>query len=92
MSTAENRYPWFGQPPARTPQPSAKVPALMGKRVILSTPEGFVYDMRAAGERYIDAECRDLVDIVTEEAWYRWMLLGKEPRKAPWAAHLVWVE
>ena len=41
------RYPYFGVPPAREPRPAADEPALQGKRVILSTPEGFVYDMRA---------------------------------------------
>lgn len=85
-------YPWFGRPPAREPLPSARVPALRGKRVILSTPEGFVYDMRAATDRYVDEQNRDVVDVVSEEAWYRWMLVDVEPQRATWAAHLVWVE
>lgn len=85
-------YPWFGQPMAREPLPSARVPALRGKRLILSTPEGFVYDMRAATDRYVDDTNRDVIDVVTEEDWYRWMLLGTEPKRAVWAAHLVWVE
>ena len=35
--TDEHRYPYFGEPPAREPRPAAEVPALRGKRVILST-------------------------------------------------------
>ena len=48
------KYPYFGAPPARKPRPAANEPALTGKRVILSTPEGFVYDMRAASEMHTD--------------------------------------
>ena len=50
------RYPYFGVPPAREPRPAAEEPALHGKRVILSTPEGFVYDMRAISRIYDDGE------------------------------------
>lgn len=88
----EPGYPWFGVPPTREPKPSATVPTLFGKRVILSTPEGFVYDMRAVSERYVDADNRDTIDIASEEAYFRWMLLSVPPRTAAWSAHLVWVE
>ena len=88
---AENaRYPFFGVPPARQPRPAATEPALTGKRVVLSTPEGFVYDMRAAGELYTDGDGQVFVDIVTERTWFE----GDDARnaRAPWPAHLVWVE
>ena len=48
MVSEQQRYPYFGVPPARQPRPASQEPSLTGKRLILSTPEGFVYDMRAA--------------------------------------------
>lgn len=85
-------YPGFGVPPAREPRPSATVPALRGERVILSTPEGFVYDMRAVSERYVDAQGRDVIDILSEEDYYRLMYTSFASEPAAWAAHLVWVD
>lgn len=92
MTASESRWPWFGRPPVREPQPSAKVPALTGKRVVLSTPEGFIYDMRAASDRYVSEDNLDVLDVVSEEDWFRWLYRGEKPRRAQWAAHLVWVE
>ena len=85
-------YPWFGEPPPRIPRPSATVPTLRGKRVILSTPEGFVYDMRAVSERYVDASGLAVIDILSDDDYYRLMYLGQRAEPAAWAAHLVWVE
>jgi hypothetical protein len=67
-------------------------PALYGKRVILSTGEGFVYDMRAASEAYLDGDGKPKVDIVTEEGWYKWMFTKQPPDRAPYPLHYVWVE
>lgn len=88
----EKRYPYFGIPPARPPRPAADEPALRGKRVILSTPEGFVYDIRAVSQPYRDQEDDDVVDVVTEEDYYRWMLLHESPQSTSYPKHLVWVE
>jgi hypothetical protein len=60
--------------------------------VVLSTPEGFVYDMRAASEVYLDGDGKRLVDIVAEGAWFRWMYTGTRPQPRAYPAHLVWVE
>jgi hypothetical protein len=89
---AARRYPYFGVPPARQPRPAADEPTLKGKRVVLSTPEGFVYDMRAASEIYRDGDSTRIVDIVAEGAWYRWMYTGDRPTPQPYPAHLVWIE
>lgn len=88
----EKRYPYFGIPPARQPRPAVDEPALRGKRVILSTPEGFVYDVRAISQIHRDAKGDDLVDVVTEEDYYRWMFLQAAPRPTSFPMHLVWVE
>lgn len=84
--------PYFGEPPTRRPIPVDRVPAVRGKRVILSTPEGFVYDMRAASEPYPDGDGRLVLDITSEKLWYRMQLTGQEPETTRWHTYLVWVE
>lgn len=91
-ASEEKRYPYFGVPPARVPRPAADEPALRGKRVILSLPDGFTYDMRAASERYATADGATVVDIITEEDWFRWMFTREGPEKRAFPIELVWVE
>jgi hypothetical protein len=88
----DHRWPFFGVPPDRKPRPAADEPALRGKRVILSTGEGFVYDMRAATDAYPNADGKPTVDIVTEEAWYRWMFTRQPPERVPYPITHVWVD
>lgn len=90
--TEQRRYPYFGVPPARQPRPAADEPTLKGKRVILSTAEGFVYDMRAASESYRDGQGGKVIDIVAEGAWFRWIYAGDRPHPQRFPEHLVWVE
>lgn len=89
MTDPQRVHPYFGVPPARQPRHSTDEPALWGKRVILSTPDGFVYDMRAISEVYAGGAS---IDIVTEEDYYRWMFTGEPPRTESYPARLVWVE
>jgi hypothetical protein len=89
---AGERLPFFGAPPARVPLRAKDVPALRGKRVILSTAEGFVYDMRAVSQIQRDRDGRDIVDIATEEGYFRWMFTGERPATTIYPARLVWVE
>lgn len=91
-SPEEKRYPYFGVPPAKVPRPAAEEPALRGKRVILSLPDGFTYDMRAASERHTQRDGSQLVDIVTEEDWFRWMFTHEAPDGRTYPIELVWVE
>lgn len=92
MASEEPNYPYFGVPPTRAPRPASEESALVGKRVILSTPEGFVYDMRAVSRIYRGTRDQGIVDIVTEEDYFRWMLTGQLPTSEPFPSHLVWVE
>jgi len=87
----QRRYPYFGVPPARQPRPASCVPTLRGKRVVLSTPEGFVYDMRAISELQRGPSGEEVV-IVSEEDYYRWMFTHQPPRSKSFPAHLVWIE
>lgn len=86
------RLPYFGAPPTRAPRPAGSVPALRGKRVVLSTPEGFVYDMRAISEIHPDVDGREVVDIATEEDYFRWMFSHIPPATQGYPRRLVWVE
>lgn len=86
------RYPFFGVPPTRPPRPAHNVPALWGKRVILSTPDGFVYDMRAISQIRPDEQGQEVVDIASEEDYYRWMHTQKRPHSEAYPVRLVWVE
>lgn len=88
----DRHYPYFGVPPARQPRPAAQEPALRGKRVILSTPEGFVDDMRAVSQIHVDDAGEVVVDVVSEEAFYRWMLVGVVPTTTSYPHRLVWVQ
>ena len=92
LDESAERLPYFGAPPSRTPRPARSVPALRGKRVVLSTPEGFVYDMRAISEIHPDAGGRDVIDIATEEDYFRWMFTGQVPESEEFPGRLVWVE
>ena len=86
------KYPYFGVPPAREPRPAAQEPALTGKRVILSTPEGLVYDMRATGEIQTDGQGNLVVGILSETEYFASQLTDRRYRPVPWPAHLVWVD
>jgi len=90
--TDERRYPYFGKPPAREPRPAVDVPALRGKRVILSTPDGFVYDMRAVSQIQRDGDGREVIEVVTEEDYFRWMFTKASPTRSAFPKELVWVE
>ncbi|MGA8209226.1 MAG: hypothetical protein WB441_05555 [Nocardioidaceae bacterium] len=85
-------YPYFGVPPSRRPRPVSEEPALTGKRVVLSTPEGFVYDMRAAGELRTDGEGNLVVDILAEVHYFEQRLGPSSHQPVAWPAHLVWVD
>lgn len=91
---AEKReqLPYFGAPPAREPKRARDVPALFGKRVILSRPFGFIYDVRAVSQIHPDALGRDIIEVMTEEDYYKWMFLKERPESQPYPVHLVWVE
>ena len=84
--------PFFGSPPPREPRPASSEPTLQGKRVVLSTPEGFVYDMRAVSQIHTDHEGYEVVDIATEEDYFRWMFTQASPPRQAFPARLVWVE
>lgn len=90
--TEAPRYPYFGIPPARQPQPADSVPALRGKRVVLSTPDGFVYDMRAVSELHADPDGLRVIDVSSEEDYFRWMFTGEPPRQETYPLRLVWLE
>lgn len=85
-------YPYFGVPPVRERRPASQEPTLNGKRVVLSTPEGFIYDMRAAGELMTDGHGGLVVPVVTELHYFEQRFTVKTYEPAVWPAHLVWLD
>ena len=90
--SASDPHPFFGAPPTRAPRPAREVKALRGKRVVLSTPGGFVSDMRAISEMRTDGDAQQVVEVVTEEGYFRWMFTGERPASRQFPEHLVWIE
>jgi hypothetical protein len=88
----DERLPYFGAPPPRVPRRADSEPALRGKRLILSLPYGFVYDVRAASEIYREHDGARVLDVVSEEDYFAWMFTGREPSRQIYPVHLVWVE
>ena len=86
------KYPYFGVLPPREHRPAIEEPALTGKRLILSTPEGFLYDMRAVSEVRTDGDGGAIIDILTEQHYYAGMFTDVRYKPSPWPAHLVWID
>jgi hypothetical protein len=92
LDPAPSAAPFLGAPPSRTPAPATTVAAVRGKRVILSRPDGFVYDVRAVSEVFLDPLGEQRVQVCSEQAFYRWMLNNVPPDVETYPAVLVWVE
>ncbi|MBA8805450.1 hypothetical protein FB382_003741 [Nocardioides ginsengisegetis] len=60
--------------------------------MVLSTPDGFVYDMRAISQIQRTPDGTDVVEIATEEDYFRWMFTRQPPNARAFPARLVWVE
>jgi hypothetical protein len=48
--------------------------------------------MRAVSQIQRDGDGRDIIDIATEEGYFRWMFTGERPATTIYPARLVWVE
>lgn len=92
MTMSAEPPPFLGEPPTRPPRRVTEVPAVRGKRVILSQPEGFIYDVRAVSEVFTGDDGKPHVQVCTEQAYYRWMLMDVTPKATTYPASLVWVE
>ena len=85
-------YPYFGAPPTHERRPAANEPALAGKRVILSTPDGFIHDMRAVSEVQTDGQGGAVVYILTESHYFERKFTPRKHQPVAWPVHLVWVD
>ncbi|ROR91818.1 hypothetical protein EDD33_2694 [Nocardioides aurantiacus] len=59
--------------------------------MILSLPDGFVYDVRALSEVLMQ-EDGPVVEVATEEDYFRWMFTGYPPMRTAYPLRLVWVD
>jgi hypothetical protein len=92
MPMDADRLPYFGTPPPRSPTRASDASPVRGRRVVLSTPEGFVYDMRAASNVTQDPDGVRVIDIATEEDYFRWMFLQVQPAVERYPVDRVWIE
>ncbi|MPZ60161.1 MAG: hypothetical protein GEU93_02460 [Propionibacteriales bacterium] len=89
----------YGPPPRPgVPLPVMDVPTVKGRRVVLMTAAGPIYDHRAASEVYTD-ESGSWITVATERAWYVWQASDQRerpelgpPGSRAWAAVNVYVE
>lgn len=89
------RAPYLGVPPTRVPTRVEDTTATNGRRVVLSTPEGFFYDARAIGAPFRDQRGILRVMVITEAEWYA--MQADEKASLPdtaqlYPASLVYVE
>lgn len=88
------RYP---PPPPLTPRHVLDVPSVIGRRLILMTPDGPKRDYRAASDVIID-DSGSHIRVVEEWRWYAWLAMDEStrpascPRARAWSATNVWVE
>lgn len=92
------RRPKFGNPPpTRRPVHVLDAPTVEGRRVILMTPDGPLYDYRAASEVFSD-DAGTWIKVVQEWRWYAWQEMPAAtrpatcPRARAWSTTNVWVE
>ena len=82
----------IGAPAPREPVAVTAETDTRGRRVILQRPEGHVYDHRATSNPEVDERGRLVVNVTTEEAYWRWAITGERPAVHPWPVRLVHVE
>jgi hypothetical protein len=91
--TTRQAWTGLGVPPAYEPAPVVGFTGrLTGRRVIISTVEGWQRDCRAWDEPVLQAG-GPVLPCVTEWQWYEWRIKGTEPERInPVPIQAVWVE
>lgn len=79
--------------PQRTdPTPAAAARSVLGRRVVQAVPDGFVRDLRAATQVYINDAGQPSLRICGESDWYQWAHSGTTPSTMEVRASEIWVE
>jgi len=91
--TQRQAWTGLGVPPAYEPMPVVGFTGrLTGRRIIISTIEGWQRDCRAWDEPVLHAD-GPVLPCVTERQWYRWQINGTMPKEInPVPIEAVWVE
>ena len=79
-------------PPVRPAIPARDVPALTGRRLVLTAPDTNRRGVRALSEPYQRPDGDICVRIADEGDWYRWATDGIPPPGVTAGIHLLWVE
>lgn len=79
-------------PPIRYARPARDVPALTGRRLVVSNPQVDRRAVRAISEPYVRDDGDICVRVADEDQWYRWSSDGIPPAGVTCPIHLLWVE
>ena len=82
----------IGAPAPREPIEVTAAVETRGQRVIVQRPTGFMYDVRAVSNPEIDAQGNLVVRVTTEEAYYRWLILGERPQAQEYPVRFLHLE
>jgi len=93
MTTPRTRLPFPTQRRLLRGDHAAAVEALRGRRAILASEEGSLYGWVVWSETLQDLDGFPALDVVPEEAWWRWIHTSRPPAVVTrWPAAAVAVE
>jgi hypothetical protein len=79
-------------PRPREPQRARDAANLTGLRVVERVPDGFVRNLRAVTDIYLNARGVDVARVSSEVDWHRWAFSGTVPTTNEVLADVLWVE
>jgi hypothetical protein len=91
-SAAEASPPGLDGPPICLPSAVTNACRLIGRRVILAVPDGFVRELRAVSGTYASSNNVECVRICGESEWYEWGITGRTPQTQEVSASSLWLE
>jgi hypothetical protein len=87
-----NRPVTLDAPQRHDPISTINAAFTLGRRLVRAVPDGFVRDIRATTDLYLNGEGVPCVRICAEADWYRWALTGSTPATEELTAEALWVE
>jgi hypothetical protein len=79
-------------PPVRYAIPATEVAHLTGERIVQRVADGFVRDLRAISEKYLNSAASPSVRLCTESDWYAWAINGRVPAWSEVPVEILWLE
>lgn len=79
-------------PQERRATPAADAAQVLGRRVIQAVADGFVRDLRAISELYVNPTGTLTIRLCVESEWYAWGFAGTAPKPVDVPANGLWIE